>query len=417
MSSITLRLGKVDQGAIPTDKKGFFARFHAALAPALQSKLSFRDEPDGVWQPFSEVPGTTIKSLQQFLKDAGFLPKANIDGIFGYATQAGVRLFQEYIRTVEGDATIGTPDGVAGPNTIRFMEKWKAEKQGTPDFICKWGQASSQSGSPEFNKWISLLQKAKEQYAATPNPILQFSEKYTRPSDTLKIKDWNTSPDAVHLIGIRRNEGAASAKRQNDDLFVLLIKGMVFKFWGSTDPSQAMTGKRLDEPFLIEGQHVYKFGWHKVSDAQQVYRALRPANHGVLVFRDRNNDNSLTEFDIAKGLDPTPNKIINIHWSGKGELNHSAGCQVIAGQSYSNHEGKVINCTAYASPGYADLKNGKTRGAYNVFTDLVLSYSPEGVQTIAYTLARDESFLLADDIDENTLANWEGILKGNEGVV
>jgi len=90
---------------------------------------------------------------------------------------------------------------------------------------------------------------------------------------------------------------------------------------------------------------------------------------------------------------------------------------VIAGQSYSNHEGKVINCTAYASPGYADLKNGKTRGAYNVFTDLVLSYSPEGVQTIAYTLARDESFLLADDIDENTLANWEGILKGNEGVV
>ncbi|MBK9016947.1 MAG: hypothetical protein IPM82_24395 [Saprospiraceae bacterium] len=198
---------------------------------------------------------------------------------------------------------------------------------------------------------------------------------------------------------------------------MLLIKGMVFKFWGSTDPSQGVAGKRLDEPFLIEGQHIYRFGWHKVSDAQQVYRALKPAKYGVLVFRDRDNDNSLTPADIAKGLDATPNNSINIHWSGKGETNYSAGCQVIAGQSYSNHEGKVIDCTAFASPGYADLKNGKTWGAYNVFTDLVLCYAPEGVNTIAYTLARDESFLLSTDINENTLASWEGTLKGNEGVV
>ena len=261
------------------------------------------------------------------------------------------------------------------------------------------------------------MQKAKEHYGARPNPILQLSEKYARPTDTKKIKDWDTSPDTIHLIGIRRNQDTSSKKRENDDLFVLLIKGMVFKFWGSTDPSQGMAGKRQDEPFLIEGQHNYKFGWHKVSEAQQVYRALKPANHGVLVFRDRDNNNSLTESDIAKGLDQQSNNSINIHWSGKGETNYSAGCQVIAGQSYSNHEGKVIDCSAFASPGYSDLKYGKTRGAYNVFTDLILCYAPAGVQTIAYTLARDESFLLCTDINENTIASWEGSLKGKEGMV
>ncbi|MBI1227914.1 MAG: hypothetical protein GC192_21970 [Bacteroidetes bacterium] len=417
MSNTSLRLGKVDQGSMPEDKRKFLSVYHAAFGPALQKKLMFRDEADGLWQPFVEVPGTSVKDLQQFLKEAGFMPKSSLDGIFGYATQASVRLFQEYVRTVDGIAEIGSPDGVVGPNTMRFIEKWKADKKGTPDFVCKWAQASVQNPSDEFSKWIQLLQKAKEHYLANVNSILQLSESYTKPTDTQKIKDWNTAPEAIHLIGVRRNQESSAFKRENDDLFVLLINGMVFKFWGSTDPSQGIAGKRKDEAFLMEGQHTYKFGWHKVSEEKQVYRALKPANFGVLVFRDRDNDNSLTAADIAKGLDAQPNLSINIHWSGKGETNYSAGCQVIAGQSYSNHEDKVIDCSAFASPGYADLAKGKTRGAYNVFTDLLLSYAPEGVQTIAYTLGRDESFLLADDIDENVIAKWEGSLKGNEGIV
>ncbi|MBI5917582.1 MAG: hypothetical protein HY842_19610, partial [Bacteroidetes bacterium] len=122
-----------------------------------------------------------------------------------------------------------------------------------------------------------------------------------------------------------------------------------------------------------------------------------------------------TAADIAKGLDSKPNGSINIHWSGKGETNYSAGCQVIAGQSYFNHEDKLIDCSAFASPGYSDLAKGKTRGAYNMLTDLILCYAPEGVQTITYTLSRDESFGLSTDIDENTIAGWAGSMKGNEG--
>ncbi len=412
----SLKLGNVDTGNMPASKKDFLGRFHEAFTPALQSKLSFRDEADGVWQPFAEIEGSSIRDLQEFLKTAGFMPNGKLDGIYGYATQAAVRLFQEYIRTVEGDLGIGTPDGVAGQNTMSFVEKWKAAKAGTPDFVCKWAQSTSQNGSLEFNKWIGILQQAKQAYASKPNPILAFSEAYTKPSDTKKIKDWDTSPESIHLIGIRRNQETSSSKRENDDVFVLLINGMVFKFWGSTDPNQGMTEGRKDEPFLIEGQHSYRFAWHKISEPKKVYRALKPATIGVLVFRDRDNTNSLTPADIAKGLDTKPNNTINIHWSGKGDTNFSAGCQVIAGLSYYNNEDKLIDCRAFASPGYADLKNGKTRGAYNVFTDLLLSYAPENVKTITYTLARDESFLSIEGFDENTFALLENRMKHGEDV-
>jgi hypothetical protein len=401
---------------MPADKRKFLAAYHASMVAGLQNKLSFRDEGDGDWQAFLEVPGTPVKELQQFLKDAGFMPRASLDGVFGYVTHAAVRLFQEYIRTVEGNPAIGTPDGIVGPNTLQHIEQWKARKKGTPDFVCKWGRASAQTGTEEFRKWTALLQKAKDFFVQNPSPTLQMVDKFPRQSDTLKVRDWNTTPDTIHLIGIRRNQDATARKRENDDLFVLLIKGMVFKFWGSTDPSQSIASTRTDEPFLLEGQHVYKFGWHKISDANQVYRAFKPATVGVLAFRDRDNSNSLTPADIAKGIDSTPNNTINIHWSGKGDTNFSAGCQVIAGQSYINHEGKVIDCSAFASPGYADLKKGKTRGAYNLLTDLILCYAPEGVQTIVYTLGRDETFALSEVIDENTIASWAGSLKEGEGV-
>ncbi|MEZ4933898.1 MAG: peptidoglycan-binding domain-containing protein [Saprospiraceae bacterium] len=412
MSTTTLRLGKVDQGFAPADTTSFFMKFHAVLSAALQEKLAFRDEGDGRWRPLEEVPGTPVSDLQRFLKAAGFMPHSEVDGIYGYVTHAAVRLFQEYVRTVDNDPSIGTPDGIAGPNTFRHIEDWKEKKEGTPDFVCKWAQSSPTNGSAEFNQWIGLLEKAKSHYLVHPHPILQFLENFPKKSDTKKIRDWDTSPDTIHLIGIRRNEDVRELKRENDDLFVLLINGMVFKFWGSTDPSQSMAFDfikkqgRLDEAFLTEGQHLYKFGWHKVSDGRRVYRAMKPAQHGVLVFRDRIDANALTEENIQKGLDDATNFSINIHWSGKGQSNYSAGCQVIAGKSYINPDGQVIDCSAFASDGYDDLDRNKTRGAYNVLTDLILNYSAKGVTTAVYTLARDETFFLSDEIDEKVIEGW-----------
>lgn len=385
-------LGNVDAGAMPANKSDFLSRYHAALADGLKRKQQFRDESNGTWSAFREVGGTGIRSLQQFLKDAGFMPKSNVDGIFGYATQASVRLFQEYIRTVQGNTSIGTPDGIVGPNTLAHVERWKKENTG----VCHWGKSSAETPSPAFKQWINLIENAQKHFLENPSPIREHIEQYAKPTDTLKINDLDTSPNTIHLIGLRTGQDRAADRRENDDLFVLLINGMVFKFWGSTDPNPGMAS-RADIPFLVEGQHRYQFGWHKISDAKTVYRALRPASHGVLVFRDRNGDRALTDSDILKGVDPTPNTTINIHWSGIGTTNFSAGCQVIAGRTYINDQDTLVNCGGFAATSYSELGSKKTRGAYNVFTDLLLTYAPPNVQTIAYMLGRDVTLRLSKD--------------------
>ena len=390
---MSLKLGTCDQNALPADKKAFLAPYHQGMAAGLQNMLQFRDESD--WRPFSPQPGTAVRDLQQFLKDAGFMPKSSVSGVFGYATQAAARLFQEYLRTVENDATIGTPDGVVGPNTLAHIEAWKAKKAGKPEFVCDWAKFSSQNPSPEFSKWLGLLTSAKELFAQQKDthPILKLIENFKTASDTKKVADWSTDPNTVYLIGIRRGEDrSVGASRGNDDLFVLLVNGMVFQFWGSTDPNPDMTD-RPDMAFLVEGQHEFKFGWHHVGEAEKIYQALQPATSGVLVFRDQgpNFDHALTDKDIAAGLSG-PNTSIHIHWSGVGNLNYSAGCQVISGNRYINHLGNVVDCRSFAATKQGTLGNGMTRAAYNLFTDLVFCYAPQGVTTIRYMLGHDETF-------------------------
>ncbi len=86
----------------------------------------------------------------------------------------------------------------------------------------------------------------------------------------------------------------------------------------STNPAQSKKG-RQDEAFLVEGQHKFRFGWHKISSDQKLYQGLNPYDKGVLVFRDdkSTNDNRLTDADIQKGIDNQPNQSINIHWNRK----------------------------------------------------------------------------------------------------
>ena len=410
---MTFNLGSVDPGAMPANKSDFFARFHVDNnGTRLLKQEMFRDESSSLWRDFQVVPagaGVSIRDLQQFFYDAGFLAReSSIDGVFGYATQAAARLFQEYVRTVLGDASIGTPDGVVGPNTLKHINNWKQNNVGVSDW-----RNSAQNPSPEFNQWIQLLEKAKNFFQTNASPVVQYVQNYPKAADTQKIADWDTSPNTIHLIGLRSGQdtGLVGEKRISDDLFVLLINGMVFKFWGSTDPDPGMA-ERADIPFLVEGQHKYQFAWHKVADEATVYRALRPASHGVLVFRDKDGNRALTDSDIVKGLDPALNGTINIHWSGIGKTNWSAGCQVLAGGSYINHKGTLVNCRGFAATSYSELGSQKTRGAYNVFTDLLLAYAPQGVRTIAYTLGRDETLRLSDvwkeDFVRETVAQMKG---------
>ena len=383
----TIYLGSCDTAKRPADLVKFLSPYHRD--GVLKNTSSFRDDDRTTWRRFRDSPGEEVARLQQFLSEAGFMPRGVVDGIFDYVTQASARLFQEYVRTVEGVEDM-VPDGIVGQGTWSHIDRWKAT--GT---VSDGGVPSSAKPTAEYTKWINLLHRSKEHYQQNLPPMLAQVNDFTKPTDTLKISDWAFDPNQVHLIGIRRGQDLRQEKRMNDDIFVLLIRGMVFKFWGSTDASQGMSSRR-DEAFLVEGQHKYRFGWHKVSVEKKIYRALKPFKNGVLVYRDRDDDNALTEADLVKGLDGTPNQTINIHWSGMGNSNWSAGCQVIAGKSYINHSGKVVDCSGFAASNYSALNTSvkKTKGAYNVLADLIVSFSPPGVNHIYYTLGREASLKL-----------------------
>ena len=389
MSSIYI--GHCDPGCIPSQPKTFLDRFHnVAGSAALKGRLSFRDDDRSTWRLFKELSNSSInvKDINDFLHESGFMPRARTTSVFDYVTQASVRLFQEYLRTIDGIVSM-VPDGIVGPKTYSFMQQWQASGR-----CCHWANGGI---SDEYHRWMNALTKAKSTYADNLPLVLQKTEQFQKPTDTRKLGDWSFNANDIHLIGLRQQEQSSAETRASDDIFVLLINGLVFKFWGSTDPNAHLSG-RDDEAYLVEGQHKYRFSWHKVSDARKIYRALRPYQHGVLVFRDRNSDNALTNEDIRLGLDPSTNYQINIHWSGIGSSNWSAGCQVIAGESYINDLGHTVHCANFAARNYSELNRQykKTKGAYNVLTDLILCYAPASVDYLLYSLGRDDSFLLSD---------------------
>jgi len=359
-----------------------------------------RGEKDGEWAEFKPLSGSamTVADAQRFLKDAGIFPSGKIDGICGYRTLSAIRLFQEYVRTVEGEAGIGYPDGIMGPNTIAHANRWKAKNQ-----KAAWASVSAEYPSWENAGWMSLLDRIKEKYSAAPNAMLRKVNEFVGLSDTIKVSDWDLDPNKIHLIGIRRNEAGPGAGAQKfDDAFVLLIRGLAFKFLGSTDPG--LTESSEGFPFLTQGQHLYRFGWHKLTDLNRVFQALKPLSAGVLVVRSK--DRVLTDADLAGGLKANPT--INVHWGGEGfgDVNSwSAGCQVIVGKGYINYNEAAVNCSKYAATTYVQLgakNNGvyQTKGAYDVLTDLVaaLSGAGENDNVVRYMLIYERDLSLSPEI-------------------
>jgi hypothetical protein len=358
-----------------------------------------RGQKDNEWVSFQKVEASDMKvaEVQRFLKDAGFLPFAKIDGICGYRTTSAIRLFQEYVRTVEGDASIGNPDGMLGPGSQAHVKRWQANR-----IKADWTRFSGANPSPEYTKWMALLGKVKQKYSATPNKMLQLVNQFPQPCDTIKVANWDFNPNKIHLVGVRRNEAKLEAKpreRRFDDVFVLLINGLAFKFYGSTDPGATEHPKGA--PFLAQGQHHYRFGWHKLSALNRVYNALKPLSTGVLVVRS--DDMALTEADLAGGLER--NNSINIHWGGEGISTIGAwseGCQVIVGKGYINHNDQTINCSKFAAPNYSTLGqnvNGvyQTKGAYTVLGDMVAAFSGDE-NLVKYMLLYEQDLALSPEI-------------------
>jgi len=324
----------------------------------------------------------TVADVQRALKSLGFFPGGEDDGICGYRTQSAIRLFQEYVRSIEKRDCM--PDGRFGPASQQHLQRW-LDQGLRPDWapaIERW--RSGAPGPGEYAEWLSLLERVKSQYMASPNRMLQMVNAFAGSSSTRKVAQWDFSAKgSPQLIGVRRSE----YNGKFDDVFVLLIKGLVFKFQGSTEPGA--TRNPRGAPFLVQGQHDYHFGWH-----QRKYLALRPLN-SVLVVRSR-NDKRLDEADLANGLEAEPT--INIHWGGTGmkrDVNSwSEGCQVINGTVYINSNNDLVDCSAFTAltPAQAmDRTSNKTRGAYNVLQDLVTALaSDDAGNTVRYTLLNEQ---------------------------
>ena len=323
----------------------------------------------------------SVAEVQQGLKSIGFFPGGKVDGICGYRTLSAIRLFQEYVRSVEKLDSV--PDGRFGPVSQQHLRRWM-----DPQFKSDWAPTierwqTQALGQTEYTEWLSLLEKVKQNYVAGPNRTLQLVNAFSAGADTRKLAQWDFTPAGnIHLVGIRRSEMSGKF----DDIFVLLIKGLVFKFQGSTEPGASKDPRGL--PFLVQGQHDYHFGWH-----QKKYLALRPRNKGVLVVRSK-GDKRLDDADLNHGLEA--NASINIHWGGKGmtrDVNSwSEGCQVINGSVYLNPRNELVDCSAFAATNNAEVASepSKTRGAYNVLLDLVTALGSDLSPTVKYTLLTEQ---------------------------
>jgi hypothetical protein len=335
----------------------------------------------------------TVAAIQQGLQSIGFFPGGKIDGICGYRTLSAMRLFQEYVRVVEKRPSV--PDGRFGPSSQQHLKRWLDD--GTAPVwaptIERWRAGTL--GQTEYTEWLVLLRQVKDRYAGSPTPMLQLVNAFKGETDTREVAEWDFTPEKVHLVGIRRNE----MSNKFDDIFVLLLKGLVFKFQGTTEPGAS--DNPAGTPFLVQGQHDYHFGWHK-----RQYLALRPerVNKGVLVVRSK-GDMRLDEADLANGLEA--NGSINVHWGGKGMKfdvkTWSEGCQVITGSVYLNEKNELIDCSAFVATNNGEVTSNraKTRGAYNVLLDLVTALGSDlASNSVKYTLLTEDDLDLSPALEQ-----------------
>ena len=338
-------------------------------------KLTFKKHTPDDKQPM------TVRQVQQALSASGFFPGGAADAICGYRTLSAIRLFQEYVRTVEKLPC--DPDGRFGPQSQSHLKRWIDSGNKTEWTPTIEGWQAGTLAQAEYTEWLSLLGKVKDKYVDNPNRMLQMVNAFAGATDTKKVTQWDFNPSHIHLIGIRRHEFSGKF----DDVFVLLIKGLVFKFQGSTEPGASSNPSGT--PFLVQGQHDYHFGWHR-----RQYLALRPQGKGVLVVRSK-DDKRLDHRDLDNGLEA--NASINIHWGGKGGRFDvkawSEGCQVINGTLYINHNNEFIDCSGFAARNNTEVaeNRAKTRGAYNVLLDLVTALSGDtGSSTVKYMLLTEQ---------------------------
>jgi len=379
----TLALGLMDAGLTLPD--GWFDRQHEGG----MSRDRFRRLANGSWvAPRVVGEGAEVAALQRTLGALGLYPLDRVDGVFGYRTRSAVRLLQLFARSHPELPNPGAPDGVVGKGTQALLD---ALAGASPEAI--WPEQD-----PDLHaRARGLLSAAKD--ACSADSAWQALLARGAP-DTLPSDQWSTDLAEMHVIGLRRpappDDEDELWNTSNTDLFLVLARERLWVLFGNTEPSRNQTD-RSDPARLVRGQHRYRYGWHKLSDGGKCsYLALRPWSSGVLVGRTA----SYERIPSRTGISST----INLHWSGEGRTNWSAGCQVVAGRAFLDPRGQAVSCEDFDAAGYSaliDQGQAQTQGAYNLVPDLFLAL---GGGLSVRGKGRPLRYTLLDDQDVTSLS-------------
>ena len=97
----------------------------------------------------------SVADIQRGLKIARLLPRWKVDGICGYRTLSAMRLFQEYVRSVEKLPSL--PDGRFGAASQEHLQRWIDSAHRPSGRRRSRVGAPARSGETEYTAWLSLL--------------------------------------------------------------------------------------------------------------------------------------------------------------------------------------------------------------------------------------------------------------------
>ena len=219
--------------------------------------------------------------------------------------------------------------------------------------------------------WLKRLKTLKVRLQEQPGPEHTMVTEFGTASDTRKLADWNfDKPGEAHLIAIRKLPLIPRVfdARKDDALFVLLVDGKSYVFYGFTGHFDAtLEGSSRDRNktgFIAEGQHKYRI------ENSGSERLLIPYEDGVLLFQDRDKNRELSARDIRAGLYPEPIESANILWHPVGNNNTLTGIQFISEGSYMDPYDEIVSNAAIANAA-GGATNSVSVNAYDTFVDRI----------------------------------------------
>ena len=234
-----------------------------------------------------------------------------------------------------------------------------------------------------YSQWMERLKTLKVRLQEQPGLEHTMVMEFDTPSDTRKVDEWDFDTGEAHLIAIRKLPLIPRVfdARKDDALFVLLVDGKTYVFYGFTGhfdaTDQASPRDRTKTGFIAEGQHKFKI------DNTGSERLLIPYQEGVLLFQDRDKNRELSARDLKSGLYPEPIETANIQWHPLGKTNTLTGVQFISENSYLDPNDEIVSSSVIDEL-TGELTHNSSVNAYDTFVDRI--WGEQERESLFYTV-------------------------------